>query len=263
MTISPSSRPREQAPLPAPVDSRVFQPEASAKALTVPLPRPIAVESPRTPSAAGALLIPADQPLPPARRLIVLVPEVDVDEPELARRIWSLASPRGLEVVYVGMVQDALAESLARRRLATLAAITRDDWAHVETRLEPEGQWVQIVRRMWKPGDLIVCHAEQALSGWSLNRTSLAQSLVAALNTPVYVLSGFYPGLPTQQSKSLARLLAWLPPLALLVIFLLVQVRVTQATRGWIQTVLLCLSAIVEFGLIGAWEHFLIVRNYA
>lgn len=212
---------------------------------------------------AGALLIPGDQPLPPARRLVVLVPDTDVDESELATRIWSLASPRGLAVLYLGMIRDGRAESLTRRRLITLAAITRDDWAHVETRLEPEGNWIQIVRHIWEPGDLIVCHAEQALSGWSLKRKSLAQSLAAALNTPVYVLSGFYPGLPTEQPRWLARLLSWLPPLVLLVLFFMLQVRITWGTTGWIQTALLCLSVIVEFGLIGTWEHFLIVRNYA
>ncbi len=259
MATSPSSRTREQTRLPASLDARALQP----KTLTVPLPRPVAAESPPMPSTAGALLILADQPLPPARRLIVLVPDTDVDESELATRIWSLASPRGLAVLYLGMIRDVRAESLTRRRLITLAAITRDDWAHVETRLEFEGQWVQVVRRIWEPGDLIVCHAEQALSGGNLKRRSLAQSLVAALNTPVYVLSGFYPELPTEQPKWLARLLAWLPPSGILVIFFALQVRMTQATWGWIQTALLCLSVIVEFGLIGAWEHFLIVRNYA
>ncbi|MBF8281887.1 MAG: hypothetical protein HW378_802, partial [Anaerolineales bacterium] len=147
--------------------------------------------------------------------------------------------------------------------LTLLAAITQDDWTHVETRVEPGGNWIQIVRRIWEPGDLIVCHAEQMLSGWSVGRRPLAKAIVSALNNPVYILSGFYPGLPTEQPKWLARLLAWLPALALLVIFFLLQVRITQATRGWIQTALLCLSVIVEFGLIGAWEHFLIVRNHA
>lgn len=259
MATSPSSRTREQTRLSASLDARALQP----KTLTVPLPRPVAAESPPTPSTAGALLIPADQPLPPARRLIVLVPNADVDEAELATRIWSLASPRWLEVLFLSVFRSPETELLARQRLTLLAAITRDDRTHVETRLELSGNWIQIVRRHWEPGDLIVCHAEQALSGGNLKRKSLAQGLVAALNTPVYVLSGFYPELPTEQPKWLARLLAWLPPSTILVIFFALQVRMTQATWGWIQTALLCLSVIVEFGLIGAWEHFLIVRNYA
>ena len=263
MAISPSSRPREQAPLPASVDSRALQQAASPNALTDFPPRPVAAESPPTPSAVGALLIPADQPLPPARRLVVLVPNVDVDEAELATRIWSLASPRWLEVLFLSIFRSPETESLARRRLTLLAAITSDDRTHVETRLEPGGNWIQIVRRHWQPGDLIVCHAEQMLSGWSGGRRSLAKAIVSALNNPVYVLSGFYPELPTERPKWLARLLAWLPAFALLVIFFMLQVRITQGTTGWVQTALLCLSVIVEFGLIGAWEHFLIVRNYA
>ena len=263
MAISPSSRPREQAPLPAAVDSRALQQAASPNALTDFPSRPVAAESPPTPSAVGALLIPADQPLPSARRLVVLVPAVDVDESELATRIWSLASPRWLEVLFLSIFRSPETESLARRRLTLLAAITSDDRTHVETQLEPDGNWIQIVRRHWQPGDLIVCHAEQMLSGWGGGRRPLAKAIVSALNNPVYVLSGFYPGLPTEQPKRLARLLTWLPAFALLAIFFLLQVRITQGTTGWVQTALLCLSVIVEFGLIGAWEHFLIVRNYA
>jgi hypothetical protein len=211
----------------------------------------------------GALLFPADAPLPPARRLIVLVPEADVDEAELASRIWSLAAPRWLEVLFLGMYRGPESELRARRQLALLAAITRDERTRVDTRLEPGGDWPRAVRRIWQPGDLVVCHAEQALSGWDGGRKSLAQALMSALNTPVYVLSGFYPRLPTEQPNWLARLRAWLPPLAVLAIFITLQIRITQATTGWVQTALLCLSVVLEFGLIGAWEHFLIARNYA
>ncbi len=237
--------------------------QVSTQAPTVSPLAPVSIEPHPMPSATGALLIPADQPLPPARRLVVLVPNVDVDEPELATRIWSLASPRGLEVLFLSIFRSPETELLARRRLTLLAAITRDDWAHVETRLDLEGDWMCAVRRIWEPGDLVVCHAEQVLTGWGLRRRSLAKTIGSALNTPVYVLSGFYPELPTEQPNWLARLQAWLPPLVILVIFFMLQVRITQGMTGWVQTALLCLSVIVEFGLIGAWEHSLIVRHYA
>jgi hypothetical protein len=203
------------------------------------------------------LLIPADQPLPPARRLVVLVPNVDVDEAALATQIWSLASPRSLAILFLGIFRGPETESVARRRLALLAAITRDDWTRVETRLEAAGNWPQLVRRYWQSGDLVVCHAEQMLSGWGGERRSLAQTIVDALNTPVYVLAGFYAGLPLERPKWLMRLLAWLPPLAVLAIFFILQVSITQGTTGWLQTGLLSFSVILEFGLLGAWESFL------
>jgi hypothetical protein len=252
MSISSSTHHPEQMSL-----------QVSTQAPTASPLAPVSIEKHPMPSATGALLIPADQPLPPAHRLVVLVPNVDVDESELAARIWSLASPRGLEVLFLSIFRSPETELRARRRLTLLAAITRDDWAHIETRLDLEGDWMRAVRHIWEPGDLVVCHAEQVLTGWGLRRRSLAKTIGSALNTPVYVLSGFYPELPTEQPNWLARLQAWLPPLVILVIFFMLQVRITQGMTGWVQTALLCLSVIVEFGLIGAWEHSLSVRHYA
>jgi hypothetical protein len=211
----------------------------------------------------GALLIPADTPLPPAERLVVLVPDSDVDEAELASRILSLAAPRWLQVLFVGAGPGPEAELLARRRLSLLAAMTRDDRTSVETRLEPDGDWLRAVHRVWRPGDLIVCHAEQVLSGLSGRPKSLANAIVSALNTPVYVLSGFYPRQASEWSPRLARFLSWLPPLAILVVFFMLQVRIAQGTTGWVQTALLCLSVVVECGLIGACERFFLAKNHA
>ena len=45
-------------------------------------------------SPVMSLLMPGGAALPPARRLVVLVPDVDLDETGLTRRIWTLAAPR-------------------------------------------------------------------------------------------------------------------------------------------------------------------------
>jgi hypothetical protein len=211
----------------------------------------------RLPSAVGALWLPIEVSIPPAQRLVVLIPDMDVAESELAARIWALASPRELEVLYLGTLHEQREEFRARRRLATLAAITRDDTVRVEIRLVQDSAWLQAVQAVWRSGDLIICHAEQTTAVGGLQRVPLSQALMEELNTPVCILSGYYPELPREHPKWLAELLAWLPPLVLVVIFFMFQVRITQDATGWAQTVLLCLSVLLEFGLIAIWEHFL------
>src|SRR5689334_2075533 len=88
---------------------------------------------PLSPLTSNEMLAQAHKPLPSAQRLVVLVPNVEVDEVELAYRIWSLASPRRLEVLFLSLVGEAREEAQARRRLARLAAITRDQGTRIET----------------------------------------------------------------------------------------------------------------------------------
>lgn len=209
--------------------------------------------------AIGRLLIPASKPLPPAQRLVVLVPNVDVDEVELAHRVWSLASPRGLDVLFLSVIEETWEEPQARRRLATLAAVTRDKGTRIETHLEVSHNWLQTVENLRQRGDLIVCHAEQKLPRWGLNlgRQSLAQAIVSKLNHPTYVLSGFYPELPTGQSNWLVRLFLGAASLLILVAFFAIQVRIDRATTGWVSIALLSLSVCAEAALFFAWQRWL------
>jgi len=211
---------------------------------------------PPPPSLVAQLVIPEGQPLPPARRLMVLIPDQDTDETELARRIWALASPRGLAVVYLGLNRDFATESRARRRLATLAAVTRDDRVNVQTRLEVGVDWMRAVRALWRSGDLVVCHAEQMVRAGGLWRKPLGQALVSDLKAPVYLFSGFYSELPMPSASLTARALSWLIPLAILVGFFLIQVQIDQAVTGWLRTTLLSLSVVAEFGMVLIWNRF-------
>jgi len=197
-----------------------------------------------------------DTTLRPAQRLVVLVPAIINDESELARRIWSMASPRRLSVLYLGLCREIEQEAGARRQLATLAAITRDDWATVETRLQIGTDWTRAVRAVYRPDDLIICHAEQQVAAKGFKQQPLSQALLTALDAPVCVLAGFCPQGPSQESKPVSKLFSWLVPIFILAVFFLMQVRIEQLPRDWAHTALLSLSVIVEYALVGLWSYF-------
>ena len=212
-------------------------------------------QSPAVPTIE--LLTPESEPPAPARRLVVLVPDPDVDESELARRIWLLASPRMLKVVYVGMVQDHADESFVRQQLATLAALTRDNHTTVETQAHDDRDWLRIVRRVRQPGDQIICVAEQTTFGRGAERRSLGEALASALGAPVYLLSGLPSHARPQPPRRLPRLLIdWAVPVAIIVGFFLMQVAISQLVEEWARIALLCISVLAEAGLIGLWNQF-------
>lgn len=212
--------------------------------------------APRDGRQAATLLYPMAGRLPPAKRLVVLVPDANVDEALLAARIWAVASPRALGVLYLGTLRQQQELYRARRRLAMLAAVTTDCYVHVEIALEHEHDWVEAVRSVWRPGDLIVCHDELTVAH-GLRRQPASQALLQALNAPVYLLSGFYPDLPKERAHQWARIGVWIPPLAIIAAFFGLQTVLSQSMAAPLRIAALAIAVMVEFGLIAAWEHFL------
>jgi hypothetical protein len=203
----------------------------------------------------AVLLFPANRPQLPARRLVVLVPDSEVDEAGLAACIWALAAPRGLAVLLLGTQSRSEGAYRARRRLATLAAITRDERVQVDSQMAAGGDWRQAVMHIWRPGDLVVCHQEMTTTV-RLRQRPLAQALFSSLVAPIYVISGFYSALAVERSGLLRALRSFLPPVIVILGCFWLQAQVTMATAGGLQTILLILTVIVEFSLILAWEQF-------
>jgi hypothetical protein len=232
----------------------------SLTSLPVPAPelQPVAPSPVLLPVAAGTatLIWPELQVYSPSRRLIVLVPDGDVDVSKLGKFIWSLASPNRLEVWYVALGSDIYNEPRMRRCLATLAAITRDDFVHVETHVSLGGSWLQLLRLRHQTGDVIFCHIEQTTSLLGLNRRPVGNSLSSALNAPVYVLSGFYPQKIAASSRLLHRIASTALVVGIVVVFLALQLLIHLASTGGTYTVLLSVSLIAEYGLIALWNHF-------
>jgi hypothetical protein len=208
----------------------------------------------RTPSVVMALLMPEGVSVPPARRLVVLVPDIDLDETALSRRIWTLAAPNQLGVLYLGLARSASDEPQARRRVATLAALTRDDWVHVNTALAVEADWLSALRPVLQSGDLVVCHSRQTLPGWRGARP-LGNALCQALQAPVHLLEGFYSGDPVQPAHPMGRIVFWGGSVAILAAAFWLQVQISALPKNWAESALMLLSVVAECGLIGLWSR--------
>ena len=192
------------------------------------------------------------QALAAVRRLIVLVPPADMDEVEMARRIWELAAPAGLGVLFLGLCTQIAQEPAMQRRLVTLASLTRDARIPLDTRLESGRGWLSQIKAIQRPGDVIVCHIEQRVG---MRRQPLAR-LIAARGAPVWTLSGFYTAGDLPGAGPLTTLVFWAVSLAVLAGFFWLQVRLVRMQEDWEHSLLLYLSVLAEAGLLWAWQHF-------
>ena len=201
-----------------------------------------------------SLLLPEGVELAPAGRLVVLVPDLDVDQAALARRVWNLAAPNKLSVLYLGLSTSSSEEPQARRQLASIAALTRDDWVTVNTTLVVEKDWVHALRPRLRAEDVIVCHAEQILPGWRGSRP-LGRALCEILQRPVHLLEGFYAGDPAQPAHPTAAFVFWAGAVAILAMAFWLQLQINALPKNWAESTLMVASVVAECGLIGLWSR--------
>jgi hypothetical protein len=195
--------------------------------------------------------------LPAVKRLVVLVPNQDIDVAPFSRRIWTLAFPDRLDILLITLPTDSDYLLTAERRLATIAAILRDPRLHIETRVFSSRSWLKIARQVWQPGDLLVCPAEQDISTGIGKHSSLGLALASALKAPVYRLKGFYAKPPAGIPNWVKAIPYWVVLFATIAGFFKFEAVVDASVKGWIGRVLLLGIVAVEIGLIYLWTSLI------
>lgn len=189
-------------------------------------------------------------PTLPIARLLVLVPDGDLPVVELAQRIWKLAAAAGSAVLLIGLAARPDLEPRTRRVLALLQSHTRYDPVPVSTRVALAADWVAAVKLLRRPGDCVVCFANQQVPAGMFGWRPLSQALEAELHMPAYVVTDV--PLPLERRAGPFRRAAWFVlSLGIIAGFFGIQAWISQAAAGGAGTALLTLSVIAEFALIG------------
>ena len=184
------------------------------------------------------------------RRLLVLLPDVDFNVSRLAQRLCEITSLQSMTVVLLGSAAESIFESRMRQRLATLAAMMREECAQVEIRFTKDQDSAHALHDLYQSGDVIVCHEEQKGKGG----VSLSRDLESTLRAPVYVLRGLYPPKTAKDARFVSRAIRFAVPVILVLGFLGIQIPIDRATSGMIHVALLSLSVLAEYALLTIWN---------
>lgn len=180
-------------------------------------------------------------------RLVVLVPDHAGDPAELAAQIRAMAAPRRLPVLLIGQIVEEPETWAVRRDLSTLAALVAQPEIRVDSVATTTPSWIEILRRIVLPGDMVVCHLELTVGrSWPWKRQSLAEVIRTELNVPVCALKGFVPGLRQARARWLSGILGSLLPFIFIGVVSAIQIAIQILTTGWWSTVLLSVTAVVE-----------------
>ena len=211
-------------------------------------PKPLAVANSRW---RGAVTQPAlgqaDVASPGAGvRLIVLVPDCDIDETGLARLVIELAAPNVHSLIFLGLCRNGDGESSMRRRMAMLAALTRDGPWKIQTGIEFGADWIPGIKRRLRAGDTVLWHAEQRTGIW---RKPLGRGL-EVLGVTVWTVRGLYDPPLTALRNPLQQTLFWITSLLTLTVFFWLQAQLVRLPGGGSLTGLLSVSVLIEIGVL-------------
>jgi hypothetical protein len=164
----------------------------------------------------------------------------------LARRIHDLADVHRSSVLLVGASTGSTSETELRRQIAIVAAFLRDAGTRVEMRLEHGSGWLDGMRFLLSPGDLVACCAAADVLA---ARTGLPNRLAEQLRRPIYLIEA--PRRVTSRRPNVLRMASpWIASAAIILGFLWLQMRLSQSGAGVETSALLVLSIPLEIALI-------------
>jgi hypothetical protein len=149
------------------------------------------------------------------------------------------------------MCLDVIEEPILRRQLVTLAAAVQDNKVHTDIRIEHENDWIDKVKAILRPGDTLVCVAEQQAG---MKHIPLSQVLTSNFEAPVHILYGLNLPQKTARTSFLSQVVSWSGLIGILLGFFWVQVKIEQLPKDWAHTALFYISVGVEIGLLWLWN---------
>lgn len=203
-------------------------------------------------SIPSVLTLPSASHLGPEsnRRLIVLIPDAELDYTAVMQRVWGLANTIGMNVQFLGLCWDESHEPGLRRQLITLSAMVQQGNVRAEARVGIGTNWLDVFKADLQGCDLIVCLAEQRVG---LLQRPLSQILESTLSASIYVLSGVEAHIRPRPGW-LSQILVWTGSVGILAGSGLLQIRIASLPGDWVQTTLLILSVVFEVWLIWMWS---------
>jgi hypothetical protein len=191
------------------------------------------------------------EPLPPATRLVVILPDMGFDIFMLPRKIWNLAAPDHRQVLLLTRPTEEENELRSQRNLTTLAALIRDPYVEVQTQLVIGISLEQAAHQSAQPGDVFVCFEEQRVSKF-LTTKRLAELLAQQNNLPVYTLKGNISETTVPVSAHLIDFTLLALCIASLIAFFILGIWIDCNSTGAAHTILQIMAVCLEAWVIAA-----------
>ncbi len=192
-------------------------------------------------------------------RLLVLVPDGELDEARYAKKSRSLAEVHNLDIVFIGLIRLPGMESQMRRKLVTLSGIAGSEKIKAEFKLLNLPTWVDVLHHELQPQDFIVC-PEEFDAGTNLY-TELAE-LKLLMKEKVYFIPGIFISSDLERREQLSwAVLNWAGIIFLLVAGFIIEVDFDHQTAGLPRILFQIILLAAEIASLWFWNTLFIRRE--
>lgn len=182
--------------------------------------------------------------------LIALIPQNAQYPIDLAKHIHDQAMLEKRDVLLLALITDRADDLSAARLLTTLESAIRDNFVQVKTCQILEKAWLVGLTDVYRPGDRVLCAAEQLVHQGRLGNIPLSEAIDQLLGAPVTALEGYYQPAPRALPAWLRSLIFWTICLGSIVAFFGLEGAVDTQVMGFVRPVLLLILLGFEMGLI-------------
>jgi hypothetical protein len=191
------------------------------------------------------------------KRLIVLLPEYLAGNLELANKVYWLGIREHREILYLTLVDESERRLTVSRSMATMRAVTSGNGMPVTAVLIETSTWINALKGIFRPGDVIVCQDEQTVKDGFFRTIPLRDFLVESFDTTVIPLSGFYQPQNLQVKTWLKEMVFWAGALFLMAGFFTIDIHFARYATGIARTALAIIGIALELGAILAWSRII------
>jgi hypothetical protein len=186
------------------------------------------------------------------RRVIVLVPDAEIDLAYAAKKIWEIATSVEGSIRLVGLCADSNREPGLYRQLVTLSALMENGKIPVRSSIEFGSNWQKVLRTEWRQGDIIVCFSGVSVG---FSRKPLSEILESTTQSPIHVIDGLTPQAHPSRSKRMSNAFAWIGSIAIIIGLFWLQTIISHLPSDWERILLLSISMFVGLGMIWIWNN--------
>ena len=195
-------------------------------------------------------IIAGKMPVASTKRLVVILPDGDVDEYAVAQLVWVLASTFQANILYLALSPDVNSVPYIRRSLANLVSITSFDKVKANETVIVGNNWLNSIQEVLEAGDLLVCLALHRTKTSLIRWKPLGEHLSESLGLTVVMLKNIHVGISPKNLSSLRDISAIFASTTVLIGFAFGQIWVDQTFAKPLSGIFLCLSIVFELTML-------------
>jgi len=181
----------------------------------------------------------------PRSRLLVIVPDNELDEARYAKKARSLADYYQLDIIFLGKLTESNEESYLRRRLITLSGISTTDVIASSFIVAHQRKWNSIISKEYKTGDYLLIPNDLFEIHGLFQKYNVSEEISKKYGSKTIISNDFLVPVPgSGVLKALLPVFYWIGILTILVVSFGLESSIGQHTFGWIRT-------LAEISLVG------------